>query len=81
MFHSKKWIAGLGLAFSSFTFADITVPMNFTAEKGIGKPAGTVIISKTAKGLLFSPDLHGLTPGQHGFHIHETPSCDKPSSR
>ncbi|WP_063655881.1 superoxide dismutase family protein [Candidatus Arsenophonus triatominarum] len=23
-----------------------------------------------------SPNLQGLVPGMHGFHVHEYPSCD-----
>lgn len=57
------------------TLAD-TVSMNYTAEKGTGESAGTVVISETAYGLLFTPHLYGLTPGAHGLHIHQNPSCD-----
>ncbi len=56
-------------------FADTTIEMNFTAEKGIGKSVGTVVVSETKYGLLFTPNLQGLTPGLHGFHIHQNPSC------
>ncbi len=41
-----------------------------------GKAAGKVIVSESNYGLVFTPALHGLTPGLHGFHIHEHPSCD-----
>lgn len=27
-------------------------------------------------GVLITPKLQGLTPGLHGFHVHENPSCD-----
>lgn len=27
-------------------------------------------------GLVFTPDLQGLTPGLHGFHMHSNPSCE-----
>jgi Cu-Zn family superoxide dismutase len=57
--------------------ADVTVPMNITDEDGLSKSVGTVIISETKYGLLFTPNLHGLTPGLHGFHIHQNPSCAK----
>ena len=40
------------------------------------KAAGEVIISESNYGLVFTPQLRGLTPGLHGFHIHEHPSCD-----
>ncbi|MNJ64867.1 Superoxide dismutase [Cu-Zn] precursor [compost metagenome] len=33
-------------------------------------------ISTTDYGLVFSPDLKGLPPGLHGFHLHQNPSCD-----
>lgn len=54
---------------------EITVPMYFTAEKGLGKLAGSVVISQTKYGLIFTPNLKGLTYGIHGFHIHEVDSC------
>ena len=40
-----------------------------------GKAAGKVIVSESNYGLVFTPALHDLTPGLHGFHIHEHPSC------
>ena len=60
----------------SATVADITVPMYVTAENGTGKAVGTIVISQTKYGLLFTPNLEGLKPGLHGFHIHQNPSCD-----
>jgi Cu-Zn family superoxide dismutase len=53
----------------------IIIPVNFTAEHGVGASAGTITIQETPYGLLFTPNLHGLTPGAHGFHIHQNPSC------
>ena len=41
-----------------------------------GKAAGKVTVSESNYGLVFTPALHDLTPGLHGFHIHEHPSCD-----
>ncbi len=73
---SKCLLAIACLTMTTIALADTTVTMNFTSKNGIGKPAGTVLISKTKYGLLFTPDLHGLTPGAHGFHIHQNASCD-----
>jgi Cu-Zn family superoxide dismutase len=74
---SKYLLATTCITMASIALADTTVSMNFTAEKGVGEPAGTVSISETRYGLLLTPDLHGLTPGPHGFHIHQNSSCDK----
>ena len=75
---SKFFLAGVLLISMSVAFAaNITVPMNFTAANGVGKPAGTITITETKYGLLFTPNLYGLVPGAHGFHIHQYPSCDK----
>lgn len=72
----KKLIVILGLTtVATIAFADITVPMNFTAATGDGKSAGTITISQTKYGLLFTPSLQGLTPGIHGLHVHQKPDC------
>lgn len=44
-------------------------------EKG-NKDIGTVTITESPYGLVFTPDLKDLSHGLHGFHIHEKPSCD-----
>lgn len=65
------------LTLTTAAFADITVPMYLTSDQGNGKSVGTIVISETQYGLLFTPHLQGLTPGVHGFHVHQNPSCDK----
>lgn len=35
------------------------------------KVSGTVDFVETPEGLRVSAELHGLTPGKHGFHVHE----------
>lgn len=44
-------------------------------EKG-NKDVGTVTITESAYGLVFTPNLKDLSEGLHGFHIHENPSCE-----
>lgn len=53
----------------------LTIPMNFVDENGIGASAGHVTVTESKYGLVFTPDLAGLPPGLHGFHVHEKPSC------
>jgi superoxide dismutase, Cu-Zn family len=42
---------------------------------GTGADLGTVTFEDTKWGLLVTPDLRGLPPGVHGFHIHTKPAC------
>ncbi len=55
--------------------ADVLVPMHLVDDKGIGQEAGQVVISESPYGLVFTPALHGLPPGLHGFHVHVNPNC------
>ena len=65
--------ASLGASMAS---ADYKVSMNAIDIKGVGAPMGTVAISAAQNGgVQFTPDLKGLPPGQHGFHVHEHANC------
>ncbi len=44
-------------------------------DQGMGKSIGTVTVSETPYGLLIMPVLTDLSPGIHGFHVHENPGC------
>ncbi len=66
--------ATIGLA--SYASADTKVEMHEVNAQGNGKSVGTVVISETAYGLVFTPEIKGLSGGIHGFHVHENPSCD-----
>ena len=52
-----------------------TVTMYAINADGVGAPMGKVKVSENPHGVLFTPNLSGLTPGIHGFHIHENPDC------
>lgn len=41
-----------------------------------GAELGTVTIEQGPQGLIIAADVRGLSPGDHGFHIHETGSCE-----
>jgi Cu-Zn family superoxide dismutase len=67
-------VAGVLMAFPVFA-VDVVVPMNLVNEQGLGKVIGTVTISEGPKGLVFTPNLTDLSPGVHGFHVHQNPDC------
>lgn len=39
------------------------------------KKIGTIGFSDSKQGLKIKPNLSQLSPGQHGFHIHQQPDC------
>lgn len=55
--------------------ADLVVQMNLVSDQGSGASVGTVTISESPGGLVFTPKLAGLSPGEHGFHVHQNPDC------
>ncbi|ATF90989.1 Superoxide dismutase [Cu-Zn] 1 precursor [Cedecea neteri] len=52
-----------------------TVTMNTVDAKGTSTPAGTIEYHATQYGVVFTPNLKGLPPGIHGFHVHTNPNC------
>jgi Cu-Zn family superoxide dismutase len=73
---NKKWISG-ALLFSCAvaSAAEMRATMQMLSEAGTGKEVGTVSISESKHGLVFTPSLTGLPPGLHGFHVHEKGNC------
>lgn len=63
------------LAATAVRAAEIDVTLDAVSASGVGAPVGTVRIVETSYGLVFYPDLAGIVPGLHGFHVHENPSC------
>jgi superoxide dismutase, Cu-Zn family len=53
----------------------VIVPLHQVDEHGIGQEVGTVAISESHYGLVFTPSLKNLPAGVHGFHLHQYPSC------
>lgn len=45
------------------------------------KVSGTVTFTKEADGLHVVADIKGLTPGDHGIHIHEKGDCSDPEGK
>lgn len=55
--------------------AEGSATLNLLTDTGNGQAVGTVTITDTKYGLVFTPALSGLPPGLHGFHVHDKGSC------
>jgi Cu-Zn family superoxide dismutase len=73
---SSSLVAIAGFAAAS-AFAQAHVEMNLVDIKGVGAPIGTVEFAPAqgGKGVVIKPNLKGLPPGVHGFHLHEFANC------
>src|SRR4051812_24774535 len=45
-----------------------------------GEASGTVTFTQTTGGVRVEAEVRGLTPGLHGFHIHEFGDCSSPDA-
>lgn len=75
MLKIRQYCCLLFMTLATSAYADLVVPMYDTVAQGTGKSVGTITIKTSHYGLLLIPDLHDMTPGLHGFHVHEKPSC------
>lgn len=77
----------IGLIFLSFAgliaLAQIPAAKSSTSSKAIAvlyptasnKVSGTVTFTPVADGVRIHAEITGLTPGKHGFHVHEFGDC------
>jgi Cu-Zn family superoxide dismutase len=72
----KNFALCLILFSAASAFADVVIPMKLVNEKGASAIAGQIIVSESKYGLIFTPSLQGLSPGVHGFHLHQNASCE-----
>ncbi len=71
----KILLSGIVSLVCGAAHAAVTAQMFLVDQKGTQTPVGSVAVSETPYGLVFTPALTGLPPGLHGFHVHENPSC------
>jgi len=75
-----------GLAFGMTACSDIDPPNESRVAKAIVEPtqgnvvSGIVWFAETKDGVDVSADFYGLTPGKHGFHVHEFGDCSAPDA-
>ena len=55
--------------------ANTTATVDKIDENGVGLPIGTLVLEDTTEGMKITPNLSGLPPGSHGFHVHAIPDC------
>ncbi|HBW09011.1 MAG TPA: superoxide dismutase [Cu-Zn] SodC1, partial [Pseudomonas sp.] len=74
----KQWIiAALAGCTAVAVQADtLNVKVNAVTAQGVGESVGSVKIENSEYGLVFRPELSGLQPGAHGFHVHAKGSCE-----
>ena len=66
-------LLGLGVAHAA---PGVKIPFSSVNAEGIDKPIGSVTATDTPAGLRLAPALRSLPPGEHGFHVHDKPSCE-----
>ena len=80
----KSSILALAALFAALTLAacgDDSAPAAVGARASAtlagpdGAPMGEVSLTQGPNGVLISADVHGLSPGAHGFHIHGVGAC------
>lgn len=55
---------------------EISIKIQMVDEQGVSQELGEINAKDTEYGLLLTPNLTNISPGIHGFHLHENPSCD-----
>lgn len=73
---TSLFIAALMFGSLSAQAAEKVVTVRAISEAGVGKIIGILKLNDSPQGLVVTPDLAELPPGERGFHVHENPSCE-----
>jgi len=74
----KQWIIAALAGCTALTVQaeTLSVPLKAVSAQGIGAAVGSVKIESSEYGLVLRPELSGLEPGIHGFHVHAKGNCE-----
>ena len=65
----------MAMSLSAHGQDSLEITINKISASGVGEKVGVVKVEETEYGALFRPELEGLEPGLHGFHVHEKADC------
>ena len=80
---TNAFLAVVSLCFcaaSTYAADDVQKAIAVMSPTAGSKVSGTVTFTKAGTGVKIVAELNGLTPGKHGFHIHEFGDCSDPKA-
>jgi Cu-Zn family superoxide dismutase len=70
----------LAVAIANASAQEVTKAIAVLHPASNSQVMGTITFTKTGDGMKVVADVTGLTPGKHGFHIHEFGDCSAPDA-
>jgi len=71
------WLAILIMTLSVPAVAGdhLLIKVHRISADGVHEPMGTIRVEAGGHGIMLHPDIKGLAPGAHAFHIHQNGDC------